>query len=184
MWNVIETPLQTATTPPQTSTTQQEKSAPDSAKKKSIRATQRENGINYKQARKIVLGIQSADRGGPPTRFTDGEEKSVEDMLVAAADIGFPINRSLLMKVTFEVGKSKGVSFIFIFIILIDGLMLWFSLGLSDERATLSVSWHKGFMRRHPELSRRVTEGNKRHKIHDWNEECCEEWIARHLCVA
>ena len=75
----------------QSNTGQQAEFVPESssAKKQSIRATERENGISYRAARNMVLGIQPAGSTGRPTKFTAEEEKHLEEMMIAAADIDF-----------------------------------------------------------------------------------------------
>ncbi len=54
-------------------------------------------------------------------------------------------------------------------------VMMPFFEGIAESK--FSNRWHRGFLRRHKQLSLRVTKATSAKKMKQWNQEACDQWI-------
>ncbi|XP_055351928.1 uncharacterized protein LOC129598178 [Paramacrobiotus metropolitanus] len=92
-------------------------------------------------------------RGCWRKKFTDGEEQYLANFLLHCADIGVPLNKPCVRKLVTSMATEKGMV------------------------AKFSDGWLSSFLRRYPDLSRRITHGVNRKKAREWTAENCEGWV-------
>ena len=51
------------------------------------------------------------------------------------------------------------------------------SVGVPKDKTTFSSCWHDGFLKRHPDVAKRIAHSQDRKKAKDWTPEVCETYI-------
>ncbi|GAV03869.1 hypothetical protein RvY_14238 [Ramazzottius varieornatus] len=118
-------------------------------------AAAKQHGICRETLRHRILGRHSKSSGGQQ-KFPPWQERSLANFLISCCDEAIPLNRNHCIGLFSHVATK---------------------LGLTNTK--FDDKYVRRFLKRHAELSIRVTHASNRKKAREWTMERCEEYIAK-----
>ncbi|XP_055346321.1 uncharacterized protein LOC129593862 [Paramacrobiotus metropolitanus] len=120
----------------------------------------RQFGVHKSTLRHKLRGEHSTVQGDQSRKFSRSDESHFADMLMSLDRVGVPLDFQIREKALELAGLKYKV--------------------IPAENGHMSSSWHKGFLRRHPEIASRwhkITHSKSGRKAGKWSVKQCTEWV-------